>query len=139
MPLDEQERQWRQYALLTEVTKHALELLVKANIFYYAVTGAILSFFVSRTDPTRLSLRLLLVLPLIMGLCFLAICVLHACTVWKPRQEVERFARALGYATWLDPGTLGYWLWASVVFYGLTVVGLALLIFRPTMIVRWGY
>src|SRR5712692_6012226 len=116
MPLDEEDRQWRQYELLTGVTKHGLELLVKANIFYYAVTGAILSFFVSRSDPTKLSLRLLLVLPLIMGICFLTICTLHALTVWKPKHEVERLARALGYATWLDPGTLGYWLWASVVF-----------------------
>lgn len=48
-----------------DLFKHYLELTLKVNIFYYAITGAILSFYFSRPDP--LVLRWALVFPFIMS------------------------------------------------------------------------
>jgi hypothetical protein len=43
--MDAPELLWRQYALSVDLYKFYMDLVVKFNVFYYAVTGAILSFF----------------------------------------------------------------------------------------------
>lgn len=60
--LDASEREilWRQYALHVDLYKFYLDLSVKINVFYYAVTGAIVAYyFQHRTDGvTRYALLL---------------------------------------------------------------------------------
>jgi hypothetical protein len=43
--LPERELLWRQYALHVDLYKFHLDLSVKINVFYYAVTGAILTYY----------------------------------------------------------------------------------------------
>jgi hypothetical protein len=136
MPLDEQERQWRQYQLLTEVTKHGIELLLKTNIFYFAVTGAMLSFYVTRSNPADLAARLALCLPLLMGLCFAGGFLAHARTVWRPRNEIVKLVNALRLESFLDPSTLRLWLRVSAALYLVIVIGLLALIAFPDLIAR---
>jgi hypothetical protein len=136
MPLDEQERQWRQYQLLTEVTKHGIELLLKTNIFYFAVTGAMLSFYVTRSNPSDLIARLSLLLPVVMGLAFAGGFLAHAQTVWKPRNEIVKLTSALHIESFLDPATLRLWLRVSAVLYVLIVLGLGALVCFPNLIAR---
>src|SRR5205823_3878322 len=75
---DDRELKWRQYELLVNFTEHGLELALKASVFYFAVTGAMLSFYASQPDPTKLVLRLSLLLPLAMGVCFMLVSGMHA-------------------------------------------------------------
>jgi hypothetical protein len=119
VPESEQDRElkWRQYELL--MAREGLELALKANLFYYAVTGGLLSFVLSRPDPTRLPLRLSLLLPLAMGLCFMTVSAMHGGTATVAREEVQRLAHDLGYKAWPDPNTLKAWLWVSAILYGL--------------------
>ena len=130
---------WRQYELLIGFARQGLELALKASLFYFAVTGAMLSFYASRPDPTKLALRLSLLLPLVMGLCFMAVSAVHAGTAWKARAEVKRLAEELAFSSWPDPGAFGTWMRVSVILYGLISVGLSVLIFCPTLIARLGY
>ncbi len=135
----DRDMKWRQYELLTGFARHWLELALKACLFYFAVTGALLSFYASRPDPTKLVLRLTLLLPLVMGVCFMSVSAVHALTVKRARAEVKRLADELGFSSWPDPGGLGVWMWVSVVLYGLISSGLGVLIFCPTLIARLGY
>jgi len=48
--MDQQEIPWRQYSQTVELYKFYMDLMVKFNVFYYAVTGAILSFFFANPD-----------------------------------------------------------------------------------------
>ena len=48
---------WKQYQLHVDLYKHYLELSLKLNAFSYAVTGAILSFYLSRQQPVGGALR----------------------------------------------------------------------------------
>jgi hypothetical protein len=41
--MDPEELKWRQYALLVDLYKFYSELSLKFNLFFYAVTGAIMS------------------------------------------------------------------------------------------------
>jgi hypothetical protein len=48
--MDPEELKWRQYALLVDLYKFYLELFLKFNIFFYAVTGAIMSVYLAKLD-----------------------------------------------------------------------------------------
>jgi hypothetical protein len=56
----------KHYEVLAETVRHSMELLLKANVFYYAVTGAILSFYFSRPEPVAPTLRFVLAFPMFM-------------------------------------------------------------------------
>jgi hypothetical protein len=40
-----EESDWKQYDMMATTVRSSRDLVLKANIFYYAVTGAILSFY----------------------------------------------------------------------------------------------
>jgi hypothetical protein len=52
-PPSEVELLWRQYELQVELYKQYLDLVLRFNVFYYAITGGILSFFFSREQKGR--------------------------------------------------------------------------------------
>jgi hypothetical protein len=56
---------WKQYALHIDLYKHYLTILVQYNVFFYAVTGAIVSFALTHREIPYV--RYALVLPLIMA------------------------------------------------------------------------
>lgn len=64
--MDRVELLWRQYELNNQLYKGYLELVVKINTFYYAITGAILSFYFSRGAEDDL-IKWSLLLPLVMS------------------------------------------------------------------------
>ena len=82
---NDRDLKWRQYELLVNFTKHGLELALKASVFYFAVTGAMRSFYASQPDPTKLVLRMSLLLPLVMGVCFMLVSAAHAFSTRKAR------------------------------------------------------
>lgn len=129
-----QELDWRQYQLLTSVVERGLDLLLKANTFYFAVTGAMLSFYLSRPEPARLVLRFGLLLPIVMGLAFAAVFVSHGLTVWKSHREIERLAESLGFQAWVNPASVRYWLFVSAGLFTVIAVGLAALIACPNLV-----
>jgi len=78
---DKQELLWRQYQLVMKTYRDYLELLLKINVFYYAVTGAILSYyFIHDTQP---QIKFALLLPLLMNLAFLILFFGGARITWK--------------------------------------------------------
>ena len=59
---------WKQYGLHVDLYKHYLDLVLKFNIFYYASTGAILSFYFSKPDLNLIKYSLLF--PVFASFCF---------------------------------------------------------------------
>lgn len=66
--MDRVELIFNHYKIHIELYKHYLELLIKFNLFYYAITGAILSFYFS--NHTITFIQYLLIFPLIMSFAF---------------------------------------------------------------------
>ncbi|MDT7540818.1 MAG: hypothetical protein QOE33_722 [Acidobacteriota bacterium] len=56
---------WKQYQMSIDLYKHYLELVIKFNVFYYAITGAFLSYYFSHlgSDLVKWSL----IFPIIMS------------------------------------------------------------------------
>src|SRR5438034_10853152 len=86
---------WRQYALLVDLYKHYLELVLKFNVFFYAVTGAIVSFYLSR--PSTGLLRHSLLFPCLMNLLFACFFVYGSLLVKVSRDDLFTIVRALGF------------------------------------------
>ena len=64
--MDARELLWKQYNLNVGLYRGYLELVVKMNVFYYAVTGAILSYYFAHAAEPLVKWSLLL--PLAMSL-----------------------------------------------------------------------
>lgn len=65
------EIRWKAHELDIQLYRHYLDLLLKFNAFFYAVTGAILSFFVTRQDLQQA--RWALLLPVLMACAYAAL------------------------------------------------------------------
>lgn len=110
--MDDRELLWRQYELNVDLYKGYLDLVVKMNVFYYAVTGAILSFyFANQNDLTQLSL----VLPLLMSLALGTFFVIGAWLARVPREETFKIRDALGLIAAPEIGVLILLLWVFAV------------------------
>ena len=122
----EPELSWRKYSLIAELYKFYLSLIVKANIFYYAVTGAIVSFCVTRSEISYAKYSL--VLPFIMSLCFIVI----FCQAIKPaqlyRNESHTLSRELKFKTSLNFDALVHVLKAFIVLHITCVIGIVILL-----------
>ncbi len=66
--MDKQELLWRQYSQNVELYKFYMEIVIKFNIFYYAVTGAIVSFFFKNSTISNIKYSLLF--PILMSIAF---------------------------------------------------------------------
>ncbi len=59
---------WRQYNLYTDLYKYYFDIALKANGFFYLVTGGILTYFLTHTNEPYIRLSLLLPIILSIGL-----------------------------------------------------------------------
>ena len=66
--LPNQELLWRQYNLLVDIYKYYLDMTLRVNLFFYGITGAILTFYFANTNIDLIQYSLLL--PIAMSLGF---------------------------------------------------------------------
>lgn len=124
--MDDRELLWRQYQLNIELYKGYLDLAVKINVFYYAITGAILSFyFTNQNDLTKFSL----VLPLVMSVALGVFFVIGAVLARVPRQETFKIRDALSLKAAPEIGVLILLLFIFAVLLFVVAGGLAWLLF----------
>jgi hypothetical protein len=115
---------WKHYQLHIDLYKHYLNLLLQSNIFFYAITGAILSFFFSQSQKEIL--RYALILPMVMSLLFILICIFGA---WQNRhtdEELQRITTVLNFPVFPDVRVLTFALLMFAVFFALIFIGLLL-------------
>ena len=88
---------WRQYKTHIDLYKSYLDLVIKFNVFYYAITGGILSyFFTNKAEPL---MKWSLLLPFLMSLMFGGFFLFGASLAKVSREEVFSIRDALGFET----------------------------------------
>lgn len=115
---------WKQYALHVDLYKNYLDLVLKFNIFYYASTGAILSFYFSKTDVSLIKFSLLF--PIMASVCFGVLFIYGASALRVTRQEMFDIRDKLDLDTAPEFNVLSGLLLAS-----------ALLMFGVAVVVLW--
>jgi hypothetical protein len=113
----------KQYVIVVDFVKHGLDLLLKLNVFYYAGTGAIVSFYLSRPEAAKPTVRFALLLPLIMGVCCVVLSSFAAWTAPKGSRVVKRIADLLGFEAYPEPLSLGLSHVVSMIGFLLVVLG----------------
>lgn len=100
----DREMWWRQYAMWVDLYKEYLRMVLRLNIFFYAITGAILSYFLAHSDDGLA--RLALLFPAIMSFAFWY-AFSHAAVLIVPmRNNVIEICGLLRLAVYPEVGVL---------------------------------
>jgi hypothetical protein len=127
-PQEARDLLWKQYELHVGLYKFYLDLAIKMNIFYYAVTGAVLSFYFTHVDEE--AVRFSLVLPALMSVAFAWLFFRAANLVGVVRLEVFRIRDALGLLTAPELQVLVYVLRVFGALFAVVALGTAVLVFK---------
>lgn len=120
---------WRQYALHVELFRSYLELLLKFNVFFYGITGAIVSYYL--TSPSRPSLRYVLALPFVMSVGFSVLSAYGAWVLRHVARDVRTIAQSLELDSYPAITFLTVLLLLNAITFFLVAVGLLFLFFWP--------
>src|SRR5579885_2220431 len=93
---------WKQYSLYVDLYKFYMEITVKINLFYYGITGAILSFYF--THPATPFVKLALGLPILMSVVLAGIFFYGASLMPILRKDLFDLRDKLGLSTAPDLG-----------------------------------
>jgi hypothetical protein len=88
---------WKQYELHVGLYKTYFEFVLKFNVFYYAVTGAILSYYFAHSEIPWMKYALLF--PVFMSACFAIFFICGAYKIGVVRDELEAIGSRLGFDT----------------------------------------
>ena len=97
---------WRQYEIKVDLYKHYLKLTIEINALYYAITGALLSYYLAHRSNS--TVRFALILPLLMSILFGLLFIYGAILNRLSRAEIFRVRDALGLHVAPDLAVLGW-------------------------------
>lgn len=120
---------WKQYQTNVELFKFYMDLVVKFNVFFYAVTGAIISFVLAQVGASAM-VRWALALPLVMSLCFAVFFVYGAVLMRILRNETFELRDALHLRAAPDVGVLSILLLLFAFIYLLIAIACTILLCR---------
>ena len=124
----ERELLWRQYALHVDLYKFYLDLTVKVNVFYYAITGAILTYYFQHAVDKSIA-RFALLLPIVFSIAIGGIFFYGAHLLSVTREELFAIRDRLDLETAPEIGVLAVFLRSFGTIMVLTGLGLAVFFF----------
>lgn len=114
-----------QYETIVDLYKHHLDLLLKVNIFIYAITGAILSYYLSQ--PHAGLIRYALIFPAIVNITYSGFFFLASTRITAFDNDIKAIVKALGVFSYPDMMFLKLALLISSGLYFLISIGLFLI------------
>ena len=117
---------WNQYILWIDLYKYYLDSAFKANVFFYAITGGILTFYFS--NPQKQYLKYALLLPTLMSGSFLYIAIYGIRAFEITKKEVSLLAKELGIKEYPDLNVLTIVLWIFATTFFLVGISMVVLI-----------
>lgn len=91
--MEKAEALWRQYELHVDLYKYYLKLALEFNFLYYAITGAILSYYFAHSDLPLVKYSL--VLPVVMSVLFCGFFMYGAYLIEASRTDVFQIRDSL--------------------------------------------
>jgi len=119
---------WKQYEISVDLYKHYLKLVIEMNVFYYAITGAIVSYyFAHRTEAPEI--RFALMLPILMSVLLAGFFIYGSRMNRYSREEMFRVRDALGLHVAPEFAVLGWLLLIFAALMGLVSLSLGAILF----------
>jgi hypothetical protein len=88
---------WKQYALHVDLYKFYMDLTLKANVFFYGITGGILAYFFN--NAAQPMMRYALLLPIAMSFTLAGVFLYGAATLGVVRDELFALRDQIGFDT----------------------------------------
>ena len=119
---------WKQYEIQVDLYKHYLKLAIEMNVFYYAITGAIVSYyFAHKADQP--DMRFALTLPILMSVLLSIFFIYGSIMNRYSREEMFRIRDALGLRVAPEFAVLSWLLIIFAILMGLVAISLSALLF----------
>lgn len=128
---DGRELLWRQYSMSIDLFKHYLKLVVEFNVFFYAITGGVVSYYFAHSGEPLM--RYALLLPFVMSILFGLFFIYGAHLMGYLRREVFSIRDALQLKTAPDLQVLSVFLVISALLMLCVAFGLALVMWCSRM------
>lgn len=122
---------WDEYKLQVETYRFYLDLVIKINLFFYAITGGILSFYFAGVNKEQVQLAL--VLPLVMSVLLFAFFLFGGISNKTSQKQVKLLATELGFKVYHATITLTYLLYGCSALMALVFVGLLTVLLSPCL------
>ncbi|WP_414543806.1 hypothetical protein [Nostoc sp. CCY0012] len=122
-----QEFLWKQYSLWIDLYKFYLDSAFKANAFFYAVTGSIITFYFA--NPNKQYIKYSLLLPAVMSGGFLYIALYGIHTFEIAKKEVDLLAIQLTLKEYPDLNVLTIVLYVFAIIFLIVFISMFILVF----------
>ncbi len=119
---------WKQYELHVGLYKEYLNLVLKFNVFYYAATGALISYYLSNEQKSPW-MKYSLLFPVLMSFGFAFLFFYAASKSHVTREELFAIRGELGLKTAPEYLVLTIFLWLSAALLVVVAASLLLVIF----------
>jgi hypothetical protein len=96
--LPDKELLWRQYNMYVDLYKFYLELVFKGNVFFYLITGGILTFYFTHREDSLIKYSLLL--PVVMSIALGLASIFGAKLLGGMKKELLNLKTQLGLDTY---------------------------------------
>ena len=128
--MSDKELLWEKYKHVVDIHRSYMDLAVKVNAFYYAITGAIISFYFLHYDNEHL-VRYSLVFPFVMSVGLAIFFGKYAFSSRTSDKELRDLARKLEFETYsIIAKALEFMLWVFFILFIIVAIGLLILFFR---------
>jgi hypothetical protein len=107
-----------------DLYKKYLDLVLKINLFYYGITGALLSFYFSQNGNGSL-IEYSLIMPILFGIGFSVIFIFAVITLGVSMEDIDIIVKKLGMSHYVRIDALLYLLKGSVGLITISTLGLA--------------
>ena len=121
--MDSTEVKWNDFKMNVDLHRSYLDLAVKINMFYYAITGAILSFHFTNTDSDMA--KYALILPVLLSIGLSVLFIWSAFLAQNLRAHIRSTAKDLGLSAYPEGVVLVLICWIFGIV--LVIVSLALI------------
>lgn len=114
---------WKRYELNVNTYLKYLDFVLKINLFYYGITGALLSFYFAKSGNNSV-IEYSLVLPIIFSLGIIALCIFASKALRFSKEDIEWLAEQLDFNYLIRIDALIYLVYATAMFSLITSLGL---------------
>ena len=123
--MDQQDLLWKQYELHVSLYKFYLELTLKVNAAFYAISGAVASYVL--THQTVVAAKAALLIPAVLGVGLAFVAAYGAVMQRYTRNELLAIRDTLKLETIPEIKVLAFLLWVSALGFAAVSVGLLVL------------
>jgi len=124
--VSDKELLWKRYELSISAYLKYLDFVLRLNLFYYGITGALVSFYFTKNGNNTL-IEYSLILPIVFSIGIIALCVFASKTLKVSKEEIDWLAHKdqlnLNYGIRID--ALIYIVNATAIFALITAIGLS--------------